>query len=445
MAQEPRIDVALTLREGGAEPTRDELAELAGSLKPEVWFSTPLSSAEPAAAGREPDFTWDLVGAPYKGQTATGKAAVYLANSKFGIKRPFIFADGFNYGESDLPGLFAYFNQPYILGKAGFFDQLLSQGIDVIVLGFTERHTHIQANAEVAISAIQRTIAERVSRDPLTVGGVSMGGIITRYALAKMESDNADHETATYLSYDSPHNGAWIPLILQQMAYFFEDFTPAGPDGVKQADLIRSPAAQQLLWAWVENSKYSGPVATASELRKEFLADLARLGNFPQRPRLLGVSNGRRDGVGRPLPAGEVAFDWQALVASATARFQADKGEKKAIGGMHLGLAMRRSTTTEVPALDGAPGGTLDSFGKVADALKAKIAEEYRSGAFVPSVSAAALAFDPVKWDVNLNLSITDADLELGHLDEVAFDDDNTEHSHISVGLIDWIVERITG
>ncbi|WP_405365259.1 hypothetical protein [Kitasatospora sp. NBC_00039] len=444
MAQDPRIDVAFTLREGGAEPTRDELAELAGSLKPEVWFSTPLSDAEPGEGGREPDFTWDLSGAPYKGQVATGKAAVYLANSKFGLNRPFIFADGFNYGESDLPGLFAYFNTPYGT-KQGLFDQLLSSGFDVIVLGFTERHTHIQANAEVAIAAIRRTIQERKSDIPLTVGGVSMGGMITRYALAKMEAEQSDHETATYLSYDTPHNGAWIPLILQQMAYFFEDFTPAGSDGVKQAELIRSPAAQQLLWAWVENSKYSGEVATASELRGEFLRDLAAVGNFPQRPLKLGVSNGRRDGVGRPLPAGEVAFDWQALIASATARFQADKSEKKPIGGMHLGLALRRSTTTEVPALDGAPGGTLESFGLVADALKAKIAHEYRSGAFVPSVSAAALDFDPVKWDVNLNLSITDADLERGHLDEVAFDDDNHPHSLVSGVLIDWIVEHLAG
>lgn len=441
MAQEPRIDVALTLREGGAEPTREELAEIAASLKPEVWFTTPLTGSD--EAGREADFTWDLVGAPYKGQVATGKAAVYLANSKFGLNRPFIFADGFNYGESDLPGLFAYFNQPYD-GKAGLFDQLLSQGFDVIVLGFKERHTHIQANAEVAIAAIRQAIQERRSDIPLTVGGVSMGGIITRFALAKMESDTEDHQTATYLSYDSPHNGAWIPLILQQMAYFFEDYTPAGPEGAKQADLIRSPAAQQLLWAWVENSKYSGPVATSSRLRKDFLDELDRIGNFPQRPIKLGVSNGRRDGIGRPLPAGEVAFDWQALVASATARFQPEKGEKQKVGGMHLGLALRRSTTTEVPALDGAPGGTLDSFGKVADALKAKISDEYRSGAFVPSVSAAALDFDPVQWNVNVNLSITDADLARGHLDEVAFDDDNTEHSHVSGKLIDWIVERVT-
>ncbi|MFJ7274117.1 hypothetical protein [Kitasatospora sp. NPDC098663] len=440
MAQEPRIDVALTaLSEGQGEPGKSELAEIADSLTPGVWFTSALSGE---AAGRAADVTWELTGSPYEGQTATGQAAVYYANPKFGLRKPFIFADGFNYGPSDLPGLFAYFSTAAD-GGPGLFDQLLSRGYDIVLVGFTERHTHIQANAEVAIAAILRAVAERKGDERLTVGGVSMGGIITRYALAKLETATVDHETATYLSFDSPHNGAWIPLILQQMAYFFEGFTPAGPDGVKQADLIRSPAAQQLLWAWVEDSKYEGPVATSSQLRKEFLADLDRVGNFPQIPRKLGVSNGRRDGVGLPLPAGEVAFDWQALFASATARFQPNKGEKQPVGGMHLALTVRRTTTTEVPALDAVPGGTLDSFGKVATALKAKISEEYRSGTFVPAVSAAALDFDPVAWNIDPAAAITEDQVRNGHLDDVKFDDANTEHSHVSRVLVDWIVERL--
>ncbi|MFF3075209.1 lipase family alpha/beta hydrolase [Kitasatospora sp. NPDC057904] len=439
MAQEPRIDVALTaLKEGQVEPTKAELAEIADSLKPGVWFANDLSGER----SRDADVVWELTGAPYKGQTATGQAAVYYANPKIGLRKPFLFADGFSYGPSDLPGLFAYFNT-VADGRPGLFDELLSRGYDIVLIGFTERHTHIQANAGVVIDAILRAIVERVGDERLTVGGVSMGGIVTRYALAKLETQRMDHQTSTYLSFDSPHNGAWIPLILQQMAYFFEDFTPAGPDGAKQADLIRSAAAQQLLWAWVENSKYSGPVATASPLRKEFLDDLARVGNFPQIPRKLGISNGRRDGVGLPLPVGEVAFDWQALVASATARFQPDKGEKQRIGGMHLGLAVRRSATTEVPGLDAVPGGTLDSFGKVADALKAKISDDYRSGAFVPAVSAAALDFDPAKWDVDPAAPITDDALDRGHLDEVTFDEANSEHGHLSRALVDWIVGQL--
>ncbi|MER7622504.1 hypothetical protein [Streptomyces sp. NPDC126503] len=432
MTSAPRIDVSTSLRDGGAEPTSQELAELAASLATDVLFTLPLGSA----GGAEPDATWQLTG-----ERASGTAAVYYAEGRTHLRKPFLFADGFNYGPSDLPALYGHFNTPYEEGRPGFLDQLRARGFDIVLIGFDERHTHIQHNAEVARQAILRTVAERLGGEPLVVGGVSMGGIITRYALAKMENDGYDHQTATYLSYDSPHNGAWIPLVLQQMAYFFEKLAPAEPS---QAALIRSPAAQQLLWAWVPDSTYTGEVATASELRREFVRELADLGNFPRRPRLLGVTNGRGDGVGRPLPAGEIAFDWQAIVASATARFQPDKGTEQPIGGMHAGLQVRRSTTSEVPALDGAPGGTLDSFGKVADAISAKISEEYRSGAFVPTVSAAALDHDPVTWDVDPNLDLLDQAPDRFHLDDVGFDTDNTTHGQVTAPLAEWILDRLT-
>ncbi|MEU4115525.1 hypothetical protein AB0F71_13630 [Kitasatospora sp. NPDC028055] len=436
MAVTPRIDVSTSLSTtSGTELTPEELAEVAATIASDIFFATDIG----LPGVRVPDATWELAGG-----RASGTAAVYYGSSRTHLAKPFLFADGFNYGPSDLPALFNHFNAPYESGRPGFLDQLLARGHDVVLIGFDERHTHIQHNAEVVIQAIRRALAERFGQEPLTVGGVSMGGIITRYALAKLESENFDHETATYLSWDSPHNGAWIPLILQQMAYFFEKLTPPEPGQPSQADLIRSPAAQQLLWAWVPDAKYSGEVATASDLRTDFVRELADLGNFPRRPRLLGVANGRGDGTGRPLPAGEIAFDWQALVASATARFQPDRGAGQRIGGMHVGLELRRSTTTEVPALDGVPGGTLDSFGKVADAIKAKISEDHRSGAFVPAVSASALVYDPIAWDVDPNLNLLDQGPERFHLDEVAFDTENTEHSAVSGVLAEWVLDQLS-
>lgn len=356
------------------------------------------------------------------------------------LRKPFLLADGFNYGPSDLPALYDFVNTPYGQGRPGLFDQLRARGFDVVLIGFDERHTFIQHNAEVAVAAIRRAIAERLGSEPLTVGGVSMGGIVTRYALARMEHDGIDHQTATYLSWDSPHNGAWIPLILQQIAYFFEALSPAEPS---QAALIRSPAAQQLLWAWVPDAKFSGEVATASELRKDFVRELADLGDFPRRPRLLGVANGRGDGVGLPLPAGEVAFNWEVMFAGVTARFQPDRGTEQRIGGMHAGLELRRSTTTEVPAMDGVPGGTLDSFGKVADALKIKIREEYRSGTFVPAVSAAAVTFDPILWDVEPDLDLLGRSPDCFHLDDVAFSSENLPHGAVSGAHVDWLLDRL--
>ncbi|WP_370155648.1 hypothetical protein [Streptacidiphilus sp. EB129] len=371
-------------------------------------------------------------------------AAVYYANGRKNLVRPFIFADGFNYGPSDLPGLWDHLNAPYPGGEKGFLDQLLDAGIDVILVGFEERHTYIQANAGVVISAIHQAIAERQGDAQLIVGGVSMGGMITRYALAEMEHHGQDHQTGTYLSWDSPHNGAWIPLVLQQMAYFFEDFPAGDPDAPKRAELIRSPAAQQLLWAWVENAKYSGQVATSSELRKQFLAELEEYGQFPALPRKLGVANGTGNGIGRDLPPGETVFDWQLpLIAAATARFQPDGGERRPIGEMKALGQVRRGTTSYVPALDGAPGGGLDSFGLIADALRAEIPPEYRSGCFVPSVSAVALDYDPVMWNVDPYEPIESLPAEKSRLDEFKCETENTEHSQVTRTLVDWILERL--
>ncbi|MGW7007739.1 hypothetical protein ACWGCW_34300, partial [Streptomyces sp. NPDC054933] len=358
------------------------------------------------------------------------------------LERPFIFADGFNYGPSDLPGLFAHFNAPYPGSKVGFLDQLLAAGIDVVLVGFEQRHTYIQANAGVVISAINEVIQRRHGKAELIVGGVSMGGIITRYALAEMENRKQDHQTGTYLSWDSPHNGAWIPLVLQQLAYFFESL-PTEPGKVKEAELIRSPAAQQLLYAWVPDAKYAGPVATSSEMRQQFLAELSELGQFPQRPRKLGVANGTGNGTGRDLPPGGEVFKVQVpLVVYAQANFQPDGGERKPIGEMRAAGQVRRGFTSFVPGLDGVPGGTLDSFGKIAEALGADIPERYKFSCFVPSVSAVALDYDPAKWNVNPYEKVEAAD-EKSALDEFKCDSENTEHSQVTKPLVDWIVERI--
>jgi hypothetical protein len=443
MAPEARIDVELTLSRTEEKSSAENTAEFASNLPQGPWFGVPTDAAR--ASDRQPKSTWQLRSArPYLGEIAAGQAAVYLADGHAELERPFIFADGFNYGRSDLPGLFAHFNAPYPGGNAGFLDQLLAAGTDVVLIGFEQRHTYIQANAGVVISAINEAIARRRGSTPLTVGGVSMGGIITRYALAEMESQDIDHQTGTYLSWDSPHNGAWIPLVLQQMAYFFESL-PAGPGKVKEAELVRSPAAQQLLYAWVPDAKYQGPVAASSALRTQFLSELHELGQFPQRPRKLGVANGTGTGTGRDLPPGGVAFRHQVpLVVYAQANFQPDGGEHQPIGEMRAAGQVRRGFTSYVPGLDGAPGGTLDSFGKIAGALGADIPETYKFSCFVPSVSAVALDYDPAKWDINPYEKVERAG-ESSALDEFKCDSDNTAHSQVTKPLTDWIVDRITG
>ncbi|NBE94351.1 alpha/beta hydrolase [Nonomuraea sp. KC401] len=443
MSQEPRIDVETKAQGIEGTLTTDQIQRIADALgRQGVWFATP-----PARDGRAPraDLVWDLVGdRPHEGHTATGRAAVHLAEGHTALARPLIIADGFNYGPSDLDALWLHLNAPYQNNVPGLLDQLRMMGFDVVLLGFDERHTHIQANAAVAVTCVLRAIEERRGDDPLVVGGVSMGGMITRYALARMESERLDHQTDKYFSYDTPHLGAWIPLVLQQLAYLHESIQPAA-DGPGQAALIRSPAAQQLLWAWVENETYSGPVTTASSLRTDFLDDLRRVGWFPMRPYKLGLANGIGNGTGPGLPPGTPVFDLRHDSLQLTARIQPDLGELQNVGTVRFGGPVWTSATSQVAAFDGAPGGTLDSWGRVADAMGLPIDDALRAGCFVPVVSAVALARDPFQWQPELYRDLSDLPKDETFLDAFCCDLANSAHGSVSPTLVEWFLEQLAG
>ncbi|MEV0387143.1 hypothetical protein [Nonomuraea sp. NPDC050643] len=416
--------------------------QVAAVLPQGVLFATPprTTGEEP----RTPQTEWSLTSAwPHRGRSATGTAAVHYGAGHDRLTRPMIFADGFGHGPSDMRGLWHRLNASYPPHRHRLLDQLLAQGIDVVLLGYGARHTHLQANAGVAAACVRRAISERAGDTPLIVGGVGMGGLITRYALAEMEHRGEDHQTETYLSYDTPHNGAWIPLILQQLAYFSAALAPGGPG---QADLIKSPAAQQLLWAWVESGRYSGPVATASPLRVEFIGDLRRVGWFPARPRKLGVANGAADGTGRNVPPDAPVFEWNALdgLVGVTVRTQPDRGTNRHVGGMRaVPMWASKSYTSDVAPFDGAPGGTMPSYGMLADKLGVPIDTRYRSACFVPSVSAVALQYDPLEWPVDLYTDITALSPEQSQLDDFQCDAHNSEHGEVTATLAEWILGQL--
>ncbi|MFE2939956.1 hypothetical protein ACFXKG_12985 [Streptomyces sp. NPDC059255] len=157
-------------------------------------------------------------------------------------------------------------------------------------MGFDEHSESILRNAETVTAAILRTIAEQLGDTRLLVGGFSMGGLVTRYALAKMEMQRMDHRTGVHLSFDSPHRGAWVPIGLQAFAHYLAQ---TGDDTYLRQ--ISSPAAQQMLFRYLDGVKGT---PQESPLRTEFKERLQQVGSWPRIPMLLGVSSGRGDGVG---------------------------------------------------------------------------------------------------------------------------------------------------
>jgi hypothetical protein len=214
-----------------------------------------------------------------------------------------------------------------------------------------------------------------------------------------------------------------------------------------------------LLWkhtATHANLGDAGRPFPADQARTAFVAALEGLGSFPTKPqKLLGVANGRGDGQGltgesgEPLKAGVKNLDWPVTPGSVFPPKAASPGAAlytQAAGSNQIAAELHRAAgfgtipvkTSGIPALDGAPGGTLDSFKLAADALQANgfsATVIYPDVCFVPVASAVDLAepsdpFAPIDPDGARGL----------HAFKVA--SQNEGHTLLTQELCDWLTNQ---
>ncbi|WP_434595657.1 hypothetical protein [Streptomyces sp. A5-4] len=127
-------------------------------------------------AAPTPDAEWIF---PAERTRQGGMARVHYAEGHDRLTKPVIISDGFNSGPSNMDEFWdGLENKGY-----AFATELSRRGYGLILLGYLERSASLLDNAGVAQECVQRAIGERVGDAPLTVGGFSMGGIITRYTL----------------------------------------------------------------------------------------------------------------------------------------------------------------------------------------------------------------------------------------------------------------------
>ncbi|MDH6229250.1 hypothetical protein [Streptomyces sp. MJP52] len=390
----------------------------------EFTLATPVSAEPPAASTYtvpEPDERWPL---------PNGFAHVFYGEGNKQITKPVIMADGFSLGKSDLKWLYSGLDRDF-----PFLTELRRQGRDVILVGYEERSASILANAEAVMAAVMLTHAQ-TGGTSLTVGGFSMGGLVTRYALAKLEQLGHEHHTDLYFSYDTPHRGAVVPIALQAFAHFI----PWRDNPF--ARQMNSPAARQMLWR--HSDPKTGHIGTAPE-RTQFLQDLEQVGGWPRRPRKLAVANGRGDGMGLEIPPGERALKFGRVYPD-TAFYTQAQGKDVIVAELKRWFPPLQKTikTSDLPELDGAPGGTLHSYRIVADALKkvgATTDLRHESVCFVPSVSAVAIRDLDQQKDLYTN--IDDLDPEESEVDEFICSSDTTTHTAVTEELGYWLLERL--
>ncbi|GHC59848.1 esterase/lipase family protein [Streptomyces flavofungini] len=372
-----------------------------------------------------PHDVWDLPG---------GTAWVYRGEGNSTLTRPVLLADGFNTGPStpDFSWDALEYSAAYPL-----LSELRRRGRDVVLVGFHERSASILDNSQAAITAIRRANDERVGDHPLAVGGFSMGGLVTRYALARMEFDGADHQTQLYFSYDSPHRGAWIPIALQAFAHYIRKLD------ARFSHQINSPASRQLLAQHIAEWE---DIAAPDKEREEFLAELGRVRGWPRRPRTIGVANGVGTGTGNGIRPGVDAVKGRGLGITGTDLNTQSAGDGQVVATLRV-ITLRKPDikTSGLPEFDGAPGGTLEGFGILADALN-KIAGlgvdvPVREHCFVPAVSAVAIRDVTTQDDLYADIGSLAA--EDSELDEFKVASQNEPHTHITEELSTWILDRL--
>lgn len=255
------------------------------------------------------------------------------------LRRPVIIMDGFD--PKDERPLFRINNEK------SFYNDLKAERIlellddqnlqrDLIILNFpvgSRRTTtgtttpgdidggadYIERNAMVLVELINR-LKPMLDIDPatgqpyqFTIIGPSMGGLISRYALAYMEKQAAagatpptgqtaaywQHNTATWVSFDAPHQGAVVPIADQAFLGFFQGVAASARETF--ITTINSPAAKQMLVHHV--SAPGNTPAGAPGFRDRFMLALRDNGEpgslgYPVHLRRVAIADGQLNGQG---------------------------------------------------------------------------------------------------------------------------------------------------
>jgi hypothetical protein len=149
---------------------------------------------------------------------------------------PLIVSEGFDSYNTTTPEFYRF------AGDA-LFSCLINKGFKVYVVNYKYNSQDLRNNAAIFASAI-KYVSSVNSNQPIIAGGISMGGVIARYALAKAENDGSPLPVYKFVSMDSPQQGAIISKALQDFKYDKQGTTSAAGFLLHS---LNNPAAKQLL------------------------------------------------------------------------------------------------------------------------------------------------------------------------------------------------------
>ena len=392
---------------------------------------------------------------PRKG---TADMLIYYSNcSSKQLTKPIIIYDGFDPGDTrNGNDIYKLINKDYYLA-----DKLRAKGFDLVIVNFPDGADFIVRNAYAAETAIKWVNEHKTTANKLVVIGPSMGGLISRYALADLEREGYNHQVGLWVSFDAPHQGANISIGDQ---YFLDFFGRAVNNaGAREGlDKLESPAALQMLVdhyskQWVYGWDYSKPAYdTYRRLFKNELINNGLPGSngYPMNLRKIALLNGSGKGNNQEgIDVPEYLLEMRKKVAGYTVglgqvKTSADKSFTTrwvlyAFTAKPSIYSQRWSEPDPSPyfttSFDKAPGGNTKTQNTLAEGGSG-FTVYYPGHSFIPSVSALDLATPDLKMDISSANIIAN---KLTPFDSYYAPDENQEHITFKAPSINWIESEL--
>ncbi len=173
-------------------------------------------------------------------------------------------------------------NGPYMISK------LRKLGYDIIYVDFYDGAADININSDVLQGVLEK-IKQMSCGNSMHVVGISMGGLVAKRALRRMELEGDNHCVTSFTSVDVPYLGANIPMGLQHVIRYYSKSREEAKDGLHR--ILRRPATLQMLVNHESSNKQH------HSYRGLFMREDSLLGGFPVKPLLFAISNGAGRGT----------------------------------------------------------------------------------------------------------------------------------------------------
>lgn len=425
------------------------------------------------------------------------------------IKKEIIILDGFDPGDSrKIDGLYQLMYYTENGDQVNIVEKLRILGFDVTLVNFPNGTDYVERNAMALVALLKRENAKLVangSTEKIAIIGPSMGGLVSRYALAYMEKNGLNHNTKLWVSFDSPHLGANIPVGAQENLYFYGYKGRQDKAKTKFDENFRSPAARQMLIEQLdfiqENAPYptnlmpNGTVPNGGNnntlFRQQFQNNLNSNGlvgssGYPQNLRKIALINGTTNGA-KTNSEGQMFLELaffkiikygqifgtpiQTKIKGATIedRFlgtsnsitQTFSGRATYFTGWNNNFpVIVNGTVTRINinprgSMDNVQGGTFNTQGIIKDQFNAELEQlpgrksiEWRqylpNHAFIPTVSSLAFKNPNFNWSTALNRNLVcDPNNKEIYFDSYFAPNKNEEHVFVSSENANWLIKEL--